>query len=415
MKNINIIFSVLFFALIALTSAAPARKTKTKTTDTTSTVLDNKYIVVLKTENRTRSNEGHIEWVTGILSTNDSALTHQFDFGTWQAYAISGTQSVADFLANDGDVDWVQPVRVSKAFDQNTAAPPGLRRISSRTIPASTAAYSFNAAAGSGVDAYVLDTGIKIDHPEFEGRATFGASFINNGEEIDGNGHGTHVAGTIGSKSFGVAPKTSLIAVRVLNAQGSGANTGILQGIQFILQSAASRKRPSVVNMSIGGPADRAIDRAVNTLITNGIVVVAAAGNDNADACGDSPARVPAAITVGATDPRNDVLASFSNTGTCVDINGPGVRIKSTWIGASTVDGNNGLTNTISGTSMACPHVAGSVALLLSEKSGLTPAQVSTTLKQFATQNILTVRSGTPNLMLFTGAEAGFVASQLQQ
>ncbi|KAJ1534224.1 subtilisin-like serine protease [Nowakowskiella sp. JEL0078] len=418
MKHLITFFAVYLIALFAFINAAPTPQASLLGS-TVSNVIENKYIVVLKTENRTRTNEAHMNWVNGVLSNTFSSesagLTHQFDFGTWQAYAINGSQTVAEYLRNDGDVDWVQPVRVSTASGLNNKAPPGLRRVISRTIPAATTPYSFVNSAGAGVDAYVLDTGIKIDHPEFEGRATFGASFVNNGEEIDANGHGTHVAGTIGSKSFGMAPKVSLIAVRVLDASGAGANTDILSGITFILQSVGIRSRPSIVNMSIGGPADAAFDRAINTLVQNGIVVVVAAGNDGVDACNDSPARVSDAITVGAIDPRNDILASFSNTGTCVDLNGPGVNIKSTWIGTSPIDGETGITNTISGTSMACPHVSGAAALLLGVQNTLTPAEVADTLKNFATSDVLTVTGDTPNLLLFTGGSAGFVASQLAQ
>ncbi|KAJ3128934.1 hypothetical protein HK098_003031 [Nowakowskiella sp. JEL0407] len=402
--------ALLFFSsLLSITFSLPAPQATPETT------TPSEFIVVLKTQERVRTNEQHATWLNGLLAAEESsAKTSDFDFGTWQAYAVKGSDALKATLAADGDVDWVQPVREFKASGQNNAPTVGLRRSSSRAPPAANAPYLFVNSAGEGVDAYILDTGIKETHPEFEGRAIFGASFINNGEKVDGNGHGTHVAGTIGSKSFGMAPKVTLIGVRVLDAQGSGPNTGILSGIEFILNNFKTRGRPAVVNMSLGGPGDRALDRAVSTLIANGVNVVAAAGNDGADACGDSPARVPEVITVGAIDPRNDAQASFSNTGTCVDLNAPGVQVLSTWIGNSNQIGDNGITNAISGTSMACPHTAGAVALLLSEQKGLTPAQVSSTLTKFATSGVLKVRNQTPNLLLFTGADQGFVQSQLQ-
>jgi len=252
--------------------------------------------------------------------------------------------------------------------------------------------FIFPETAGGDIVGYIIDTGIQIDNVEFEGRATQGFSV--EPSHADGNGHGTHVASTVGGKRFGVAKKILLVAVKVLTAGGSGTTAGVISGVDFVTKNA--KKGKSVANMSLGGGKSTSLDNAVAASIGTGIVYAVAAGNDNRDACNFSPANVKTAITVGATT-STDVRSSFSNVGTCVDIFAPGTTITGAWIGKPDA------VQTISGTSMASPHVAGAAALLLSEHGPLTPAQVTDLLNSNATPNVLTnVGAGSPNRLLFT-------------
>jgi subtilisin family serine protease len=268
----------------------------------------------------------------------------------------------------------------------------GLDRLDQRTLPLSK---SFAAPAAAGVTAYVLDSGIRITHREFGGRAGNGWDFIDNDPVAnDCNGHGTHVAGTIGGATVGVAKDVKLVGVRVLDCKGSGPYSSIINGVDWVTAHAA---KPAVANMSLGGTTSKALDDAVHRSIAQGVTYAVAAGNDNRDACQQSPARAAAAITVGATD-TNDTRASFSNFGSCLDIFAPGVRIQSASNSSDTA------TMLMSGTSMASPHVAGAAALVLGAHPDWTPAQVRDELVANAGSG--TVRNagrGSPNKMLFTG------------
>jgi len=238
----------------------------------------------------------------------------------------------------------------------------GLDRIDQQSLPLDST-YSYTS-TGAGVDAYVIDTGILGTHKEFTGRLKPGYTAINDRRgTVDCNGHGTHVAGTIGGTTYGVAKSVSLIPIRVLDCRGSGSNSGVIAGVEW----AISHHQPgvkAVANMSLGGGASPALDTAVNKLINDGVTVVVAAGNSSANACNFSPARAPSAITVAAST-SNDQFASYSNFGSCVDIIAPGSSITSAWIGK-----NNISIKTISGTSMAAPHVAGAKARELSAAVG---------------------------------------------
>lgn len=284
------------------------------------------------------------------------------------------------------------------AVQTQTNAPWGLQRVSSgAALPAGSRAntlaftYNFEDTAGNGVDVYVIDTGINTAHQSFGGRASFG--FAADGlPEVDDQGHGTHCAGTIASKDFGVAKAANVIAVKVLSADGSGATSDIVSGIQFAMQSAATSGKPSVISMSLGGGVSTALDRAVTAATAAGVHVVVAAGNEAADANTSSPARAPAVITVGAST-INDTIASFSNFGAGVDIFAPGQAVISTFIGSTTAR------QILSGTSMACPHVAGMVAAILSAEGQMTPAAMSTRLKALGTASVIGVPKGTTNLI----------------
>ncbi|MGH9209082.1 MAG: S8 family peptidase [Acidimicrobiales bacterium] len=241
--------------------------------------------------------------------------------------------------------------------------------------------------------AYVIDTGIRFSHNDFGGRAVPGFSAFSGGSG-DCNGHGTHVASTIGGATYGVAKSARLVAVRVLSCTGSGSTSGVIAGIDWAAQNHQAGQ-PAVANLSLGGGASSALDAAINRLINDGVTVVVAAGNSSANACNSSPARVPNAFTVAASN-SSDVFASFSNRGSCVDIIAPGVSITAAWWTSNTA------TRTISGTSMSSPHTAGAAVKVL-QGGNASPATVMSTLRTAATPNrISSVPAGTPNLLLFT-------------
>jgi subtilisin family serine protease len=256
-------------------------------------------------------------------------------------------------------------------------------------------AYNTGSVNGAGVDAYIVDTGIRTTHVQFGGRVAGGKSFVTGDSSIeDCYGHGSHVAGLVGGVTFGVAPGVSLFAVRVLDCSGSGTSSGVIAGLDWIVSNMRSGRR-SVVNLSLAGPASAVLDSAVSSLVAAGAVVGVAAGNDGADACYYSPARVAEAISVGAVD-SSDNFASFSNTGSCVDILAPGVAVTSAYYGTDTQAA------TMSGTSMASPHVVGAAALYLQSNPSATPSQVRSAIINAATSNTINgVAGSTPNKMLF--------------
>ncbi|MEV4196841.1 S8 family peptidase [Micromonospora globbae] len=299
-------------------------------------------------------------------------------------------------IAADPAVAYVeQNHTVSIAGTQTNPPSWGLDRIDQRNLPLNSS-YTYPNTA-SNVRAYIIDTGIRFTHNDFGGRAVSGYDAIDGGSADDCNGHGTHVAGTVGGSAYGVAKGVQLVGVRVLNCQGSGTNAQVVAGIDWVTANAV---KPAVANMSLGGSANSAIDTAVTNSINSGITYAVAAGNgdifgNRQNACNYSPARVGPAITVGATQ-SNDAAASFSNYGTCVDILAPGVDITSAWYTSNTA------TNTISGTSMASPHVAGAAALVLSANPTWTPQQVRDNLVDNATPNVVSnVGTGTPNRLLY--------------
>jgi len=271
----------------------------------------------------------------------------------------------------------------------------------------------FHPSHGAGdVLSYIIDTGVLLAHDEFGGRAVFGANYAG-GVNDDCNGHGTHVAGTVGGATYGIAREVTLVAVKVLNCQGSGTTAGVVNGVNFSVTNCNGRK--CTANMSLGGGFSPTMNNAVAAAVDAGIHYSVAAGNENQNACNVSPASEPKACTVGATaqqavggsENQIDVRSSFSNWGTCVDVFGPGSSIRSAWID-TTGQGRTDRINTISGTSMASPHVCGVASLLVSENAGSSPAQITAMITQQATAGVITMNCGTqacnssPNLLVFT-------------
>ncbi|MGP8302858.1 S8 family peptidase [Streptomyces inhibens] len=307
-------------------------------------------------------------------------------------YSATLSPEAAERLAADPAVDKVFQDRTLHALGTQTNPPSwGLDRIDQAKLPLDKK-YSYPDSAGSGATVYVIDTGVRVSHQDFGGRAVNGYDAIDNDNVAqDGNGHGTHVAANAAGTAYGVAKKAKIVAVRVLNNSGSGTTAQVVAGIDWVTKNHSG---PSVANVSLGGGPDAALDTAVQNSIKSGVTYAVAAGNSGDNAQNYSPARVPEALTVGATT-STDARASYSNYGSRVDIFAPGSSITSAW------NTNDTATNTISGTSMATPHVTGAVAVYLAGHPTATPAQVATALTNGATSGVVTnPGSGSPNKLL---------------
>lgn len=366
-------------------------------------VIPGKYIVKFKDSEFTTAVEGAI----GLLK---KAPAHVYGFGKFKGFAAEMSDDMVKRISALPTVEYIEKDAIVNAFEDEdilekktyvtqSSSTWGLGRISHANK--GTSSYTYDDSAGANTCSYVIDTGIETSHPEFEGRATWLANYAGDGQNSDGNGHGTHVAGTIGSKTYGVAKKTKLYAVKVLNARGSGTNSGVIAGMNFVASDVKSRSCPNgaVANMSLGGSKSTAVNSAAASMVSAGVFLAVAAGNDRANAANYSPASESTAFTVCATD-SSDGFASFSNYGDIVDVCAPGVSILSTW--------KNGGTNSISGTSMATPHVAGLGAYLLSLEGKMTPAALGDRIKTLATKNKISgIRSGTVNYLAFNGNPSG--------
>ena len=395
------LFALAAFTLSACQDAvAPTPQTEVPTphlsvasgSDGASEPIAGKYIVVFK--------DG-VRDVPGLARALAAANGGTVRFTYQQAlrgFAADLPDRAAAALARNPNVAYVEQDQVMHAFTTEANATWGIDRIDQHNLPLSTT-YNYTN-TGAGVTAYIIDTGIRFDHSEFGGRAVSGFDAVTSGgNAADCNGHGTHVSGTVGGATYGVAKGVRLVAVRVLGCSGSGSTSGVIAGIDWVTSNHATGQ-PAVANMSLGGSAATALDNAVRNWITDGVSYAIAAGNGNQggiaqDACKYSPARVAEAMTIGATD-KTDRKASWSNYGNCVDWFAPGVSITSAWYTSSTA------TNTISGTSMATPHTTGVAALYLQANPGATPQQVRDALYAATTKGIVTSSKTTNNHLLFT-------------
>lgn len=351
------------------------------------TAIPGQYIVVFKEDANAR---GVAEAVTNQVAAEGGRVLYTYA-DALVGFAAQLTDEAVEALRKNPNVDYIE-VDQEVSIDATQTNPPwGLDRIDQRDRPLNQRYYYSR--TGSGVRVYIIDTGIRYSHNDFGGRAYFGYDAIGDGRNgNDCNGHGTHVAGTVGGSTYGVAKSVRLYAVRVLNCSGSGTNAGVIAGVNWVTNY---RVRPAVANMSLGGGASTALDNAVANSISAGVTYAVAAGNSNANACNYSPARVATALTVGSTT-SSDARSSFSNYGSCVNIFAPGSSITSAWHTSNTA------TNTISGTSMASPHAAGVAALYLQGSTGASPSTVRSAIYNNATTGRLSgIGSGSPNRLLY--------------
>ncbi|MDO7197777.1 S8 family peptidase [Acinetobacter pittii] len=389
MKFCQVSTFLLAIALSHLTYAAPATTNSVLGSSEAKGIIKNQYIVILNKDVGSSN-----EFAQGIAKQHGGKVLQTYD-AVLKGFAIylpdvAGTAFVEAMKKNPKVVS-VENDTIMK-IDATTQSNPdwGLDRIDQKNLPLDSA-YSY-LQTGSGTTAYIVDTGILSTHQQFSGRVLSGYTAISDGNGTsDCHGHGTHVAGTVGGSTYGVAKNVSLVPIRILGCDGSGASSNVIAGLDWILKNG---KKPAVVNMSLGGEANTSLDSAVENLFNNGYVMVVAAGNSNTDACSSSPARVSKAITVAATD-STDARASYSNYGSCVDIFAPGSQINSSWIGSNTA------TKVLNGTSMATPHVAGVVAEMLQSTPTATPQTISTNLLNQASSNVVKNPSGSPNRLLY--------------
>lgn len=352
--------------------------------------IEGRYIVAFEPG----SAPGDVEAAQRTARAHGAEVHHTYETAL-RGFAASLPEQALRGLRRNPEVSYIEVDRAVEALAEQRPAPWNLDRIDQRDLPLD-GSYTFHS-TGRGVRAHIIDTGIRRSHDEFGGRAVHGFTAINDGNgSNDCNGHGTHIAGTVGAKTHGVAKEATLVAVRVLDCNGGGTIAGVIDGVDWVTGDAQTRPEPAVANMSLGGPASTALDDAVRNSVAAGVTYAVAAGSSGGNACDYSPSRVDETITLAASD-QNDDVASFNNYGSCLDLYAPGVDITSAW------HTSDSATMTISGTSTASPHGAGVAALYLERYPSSSPATVKSVILRYATPGRLSnVPPGSPNLLLYS-------------
>ena len=391
MKKLALFIAVALVCSALLVTAPANSQGRKEKVRKNSKKIENNYVVVL--DDSIIGERGEYS-IAGYMA-DDMARMYRGKLKHVYKHAVNGfsiemSEADAEEMSQDYRVLFVEEDGEMTAIATQSNPPWGLDRIDQRNLPLS-GTYTYNW-TGSGVRAYIIDTGIRTSHTQFGGRASnvFDA-FGGSGQDC--NGHGTHVAGTVGGSTYGVAKSALLRGVRVLNCSGSGSTSGVIAGVDWVRQNHIA---PAVANMSLGGGASSALDTAVNNLHNAGVAIAVAAGNSNANACNSSPARAVNAITTGSTT-SSDARSSFSNFGTCLDIFAPGSSILSAWYTSNTA------TATLSGTSMASPHVAGVAALYKQANPSASATTIRNAIVNNATTGVVSnPGSGSPNRLLYS-------------